>query len=781
VDEEVPIPGPGTRLPLIDGWIAYPNLRRLYYRDNESNAPNLRLFDAIPRPDGYFFVLPITVGRREEAGEPCQAILCRTMVDTNSSNGRPCARFAGVQRVLIRVISTSSPAEGEWLEAVDDILPPDIDERAQAIRNTFAQWLEGQQVSAEDRNLIENEPSPVHLSHLIPDTIGYLLPRPLEASIIQTASAGDRLEAMRQWMEAEIAKDPVRALFARFAQLELPHDVHAKLDRELSILKASNSASSEYDKQMTYLQSAFSLPWGSHSQPPAHSVADAWARLDSEHAGMTTAKKTIIDQLVTLLWWKRMSEQSSKPVTLKQPPLRHLLLVGPPGTGKTTFLASLGAALGRRVEIVPCGGISDQDALNGLERGYVGSRMGAIMESVARASTVDLVLGLDEIDKIGRGYRGDPYSILMEITDSARNSQFIDRHLQFPYDLSEVLIVATANTLGPIPSSLVDRFEIIELRGYSFAEKMRIARSHVLPRLYKALSVPPRLITITKPALVTIIEEYTFESGIRGLTRVLLTLMQRVLAEMLDNPAGVTITQAAVRRHLGTPMILRNPTPLQGGPGYGVVLTVFSGTGIGAVVGMQLSLTAQGSGKLYFSGVGGDGAQESAQIALSYLKLNAHRWGINTERLMSHDLHVHLDEIAYPKHGPSAGVAMTLALASAITQRRLPNKLASTGEITLDGRVLAVGGLPEKLVAAHRAGIKTVLIPAVNLPSLAEVPDDVLEQLSIIPIKTLDEALALALPADGSALAPGDGRQRARPNVSVLGPGVKARRASKSR
>jgi ATP-dependent Lon protease len=342
----------------------------------------------------------------------------------------------------------------------------------------------------------------------------------------------------------------------------------------------------------------------------------------------------------------------------------------------------------------------------------------------------------------------------MELTDPARNTQFLDRYLQFPFDLSDVLVVATANTLDPIPSSLVDRFDIIELRGYSFAEKMRIARTHVLPRLYKQLNLPKRLVTVTKAAIATIIEEYTFESGLRGLTRMLLTLLQRALAELLNEPVRVTITPKKARQYLGTPTVVHNITPVSGGPGYGVVLTTYGGTGMGAVAGMQIAITPSGAGKLYFSGIGGQGAQESAQIALSYCKVHANRWGIAAEWFSRHDIHVHLDEIAYPKQGPSAGVAMALALASAILQQPLPAKFACTGEISVDGRVLAVGGLPEKLVAAHRAGIATVLIPAVNQTSLAEIPSDVLDELRIMPIVSLDDAFKYAFPPDSSMVMP---------------------------
>ncbi|MBV9229517.1 MAG: AAA family ATPase, partial [Chloroflexi bacterium] len=463
------------------------------------------------------------------------------------------------------------------------------------------------------------------------------------------------------------------------------------------------------------------------------------------HAGLDNAKKMVIDQLATLLWWKQFYSQAQQEAQPAQPPLRNMLLVGPPGTGKTTFLNSLAAALDRRVEIIPCGGISDMVALNGLERGYIGARVGAIMEAVTRAKTVGLVLGLDEIDKMGQNYRGNPYSILIELTDPVRNTQFTDRYLQFPFDLSQVLIVATANTLDPIPSALRDRFDIIELRGYSLQEKLQMARSYILPRLYKALALSGKQVSITKSALACVIEEYTYESGVRGLTRILLTLLQRVLADLLANPARKRIGPSQVHEYLGTPSVIRNQTPLGGAPGYSTILAIAGDTGIGTVNGMQVSLIKAGTGKCLFSGFDDNVVKESVQIALSYIKLHAEELAIDASIFSTHDIHIHCDEIAHRKKGPSAGVAILLAIVSAIREIALPEKWAVTGEVALDGRILVVGGIAEKLVAAHRAGITSVLIPSGNRVNIADIPEDVLAQLKIIPVATIEEALAHTL------------------------------------
>ncbi len=365
-----------------------------------------------------------------------------------------------------------------------------------------------------------------------------------------------------------------------------------------------------------------------------------------------------------------------------------------------------------------------------------------------RAKTVGLVLGFDEIDKMGRTYRGDPYGVLIELTDQVRNTQFTDRYLQFPFDLSEVLIVATANTLDPIPSSLRDRFDIIELRGYSLQEKLHMARSYLLPRLYNTLALSTKQVSITKAALTCVIEDYTDESGVRGLDRTLLTLLQRVLADLLADPSRKRLGPAQVHDYLGTPSVLHNQTPLSGSAGYIPILAIAVETGIGTINGMQVSLLKAGTGKCFFSGFGDDVVKESVQIAISYIKLHADELAIDASIFSTHDLHIHCDEIAHRKRGPSAGVAIFLAIVSALRARALPEKWAVTGEMALDGRILVVGGVAEKLVAAHRAGITTVLIPGGNRANLADLPEDVLAQLTIIAVTNIKEALAYAFPRE---------------------------------
>lgn len=744
---ETPQPGPGIRLPIISGWMAYPRYEHFWYRDVASNEERLKIYDTIQRPNGYFFSLPH--GFEKDLGEARQSvgILCRTNLDRTSSQ-HPSACITGVRRVKINVFTGTLPLEGEWITEVKDIIPPDIEEWVAQTREVFRRWVDPQAISTLSRNRIEAEKNPVHFSHDLCNAIGSSLPEHLIAQTMRTADVGVRLTLLREWMETQIAQDPAKSLASRLDQLEIPPVVRSKLNMELSLLGVSTTNHADRERLITYLEFAASLPWGDQARPPTTSLADARAVLASEHAGLDEAKKMVMDQLTMLLWWKQLSHQARQTALPAQPPLRNILLVGPPGTGKTTFLNSLAATLDRPVEIIPCGGISDMVALNGLERGYVGARVGAILEAVMRVKTVSLVLGFDEIDKMGRGYRGDPYSILMELTDSVRNTQFTDRYLQFPFDLSQVLIVATANTLEPIPGSLRDRFDIIEFRGYSLDEKLHMARSYILPRLYKTLALSTKHISITRPALARVIEEYTYESGVRGLTRTLLTLLQRVLADLLTDPARKSIGPAKVHEYLGTPSIIRNQIPLRGAPGYSTILAITGDTGIGTINGMQVSFLKAGTGKCLFSGFDDSVVKESVQIALSYVRLHAEDLAIDVSMFTTHDMHVHCDEIASRKSGPSAGVALLLGIVSALRETALPEKWAVTGEMTLDGRVLVVGGIAEKLVAAHRAGVTTVLIPSGNRANVAMVPEDVRAQLKVIPVATISEALVHAFPGN---------------------------------
>jgi ATP-dependent Lon protease len=744
LSEETPQPGPGTRLPILSGWSAYPGYNHFWYRDAASNAEQLKTYDTLQRPNGYFFALPNGFEKRLDDAQQSVAILCHTNHDTTLNN-RPCANITGVRRIQINVLTGTSPLEGEWITEVKDSIPPDIEERVTQTRNVFSRWVDSQVISAGTRSRIEAESNPVNFSHDLCNALSHSLSENIVAQSMQTADVGVRLALVCEWMETQIAQDPAKSLTRHFERLEIPLDVRSKLNMELSLLELSTTSSADRERLLTYLQFAAALPWGDHAEPPNTSLADACVALSREHAGLDNAKEMVIDQLAMLLWWKQLSSQAQQEARPAQPPLRNMLLVGPPGTGKTTFLNSLAVALDRRVEIISCGGISDMVALNGLERGYIGARVGAIMDAVMRTKTGSFVLGLDEIDKMGQNYRGDPYSVLIEVTDPVRNTQFVDRYLQFPFDLSQVLIVATANTLDPIPSALRDRFDIIELRGYSLQEKQHMARAYILPRLYKALALSAKQVSITKAALTCVIEEYTYESGVRGLTRTLLTLLQRVLADLLTDPQRKRIGASQVREYLGTPFVLHNQTPLAGAPGYSTILAIAGETGIGTVSGMQVSLLKAGTGKCLFSGFDDNVVKESVQIALSYSRLHAEELAIDASIFSTHDIHIHCDEIASRKKGPSAGVAILLAIVSALREIALPEKWAATGELALDGRILVVGGIAEKLVAAHRAGISCVLIPSGNRVNIADIPEDVVAQLKIIPVATIDEALARTL------------------------------------
>jgi ATP-dependent Lon protease len=419
-----------------------------------------------------------------------------------------------------------------------------------------------------------------------------------------------------------------------------------------------------------------------------------------------------------------------------------LCLVGPPGVGKTSLVKSIAKAMNRKFARISLGGVNDEAEIRGHRRTYIGAMPGRIIQAIKQAGTKNPVILLDEIEKMTRSYMGDPTAAMLEVLDPDQNENFTDHYLDAPFSLSEVVFVATANSLDAVPRPLNDRLEVIRISGYTEEEKVAIAEEHIIPKTLEKHGLSGKQLKIQGAAIRKIIQEYTREAGVRALERSIATICRKIAREIVrKKESSVRIIPNTVHDYLGPPKILRE-TELHG-PQVGVVTGLaWTETG-GETLSVEVNIMA-GKGNLQLTGQMGDVMKESAQAAFTYIRSHAADLGIESNSFDKFDVHIHIPEGAIPKDGPSAGIAMTLALISAITKRPVKANIAMTGEITLRGRVLGIGGLKEKVLAAIRAGVKTVIFPRGNEKDLAEIPAYVRKRLNLMPVAHLDEVFAIA-------------------------------------
>ncbi|HEY1016346.1 MAG TPA: endopeptidase La [Herpetosiphonaceae bacterium] len=523
----------------------------------------------------------------------------------------------------------------------------------------------------------------------------------------------------------------------KLAAAELPEAARKEAERELNRLGRMNTASPEYQMVRTYLEWMVELPW-SKTTGAEIDVARARQVLDDDHHGLEPIKERILEHLAVKQRRQALgieSERSREPI---------LVFVGPPGVGKTSLGQSIARALGRNFVRMSLGGVHDEAELRGFRRTYIGSAPGRIIQELRRAGSADPVILLDEIDKLGRDYRGDPAAALLEVLDPEQNNTFTDHYLNVPFDLSKVLFIATANTFDTIPGPLRDRMETIELSGYTEDEKVRIAASHLLPKQRVANGLAEDDVRFEEPALRAVIGGYTREAGVRNLERQIGGVLRKVTRQLAERPAegAVQVDPDFVRTALGKPRFFNEVKERFNQPG---VSTGLVWTPVGGDIVFVEAATVAGNKQLTITGQLGDVMRESAEAALTYVRSRAKVLGISPEFFDSHAIHIHVPGGAVPKDGPSAGVTMATALASAATGRLVHEDVAMTGEITLRGRVLPVGGVKEKVLGAHRAGIKTVILPRRNMDDLDDLPRDVQQDMTFIPVDTLDEVLIAAL------------------------------------
>jgi ATP-dependent Lon protease len=540
---------------------------------------------------------------------------------------------------------------------------------------------------------------------------------------------------------------------ARVEAADLPENVREAALKEVGRLERTPDASPETGWIRTWLDTILEMPWNERTED-SYDIGGARRILDEDHTGLDDVKERIVEYLAVR---KRRADRGLGVIGGRRSGA-VLALVGPPGVGKTSLGESVARAMGRKFVRVALGGIRDEAEIRGHRRTYVGALPGRIVRAIREAGTMNPVVLLDEVDKIGADYRGDPAAALLEVLDPAQNHTFRDHYLEVDLDLSDVVFLATANVLEGIPSPLLDRMELVELDGYTEDEKVLIARDHLLPRQLAKAGLASGEVTMAGDALHLMASEYTREAGVRSLERSIARVLRKVAAKAALDPAALPaeVTVASLRDYLGRPrftpeMNLASLSRRTAVPGVATGLAV-TGAG-GDVLYIEASLADRETGPtgVTLTGQLGDVMKESAQIALSYLRSHGDELDLPVSELKDRGVHVHVPAGAVPKDGPSAGVTMTTALASLLSGRPVRPDVAMTGEVSLTGRVLPIGGVKQKLLAAHRAGVTTVLIPQRNEPDLDDVPAEVLGKLDVHPVSDVREVLALALEPAGSA------------------------------
>ena len=523
----------------------------------------------------------------------------------------------------------------------------------------------------------------------------------------------------------------------KIAAAAMPEAVQQQAERELARFERMGDSNAEASMIRTYLDWLLAVPWSKRSEErldPQH----AREVLDADHAGLDDVKQRITEYLAV------RKLRAERGLTDDRRSGAILTLIGPPGTGKTSIGESIARATGRQFVRMSLGGVRDEAEIRGHRRTYIGALPGRLVRALRDAGTMNPVILLDEVDKLGADWRGDPSAALLEVLDPAQNHAFQDHYLDVALDLSHVLFIATANVADTIPGPLLDRMEVIRFDGYTTDEKVAIGRGYLWPRQVERNGLSPDDVTTDDDVLRLVVSDYTREAGVRQLERELGTVLRKTATRIAagHQPKPVVVDAAAVLEALGRPKFYHEAAARTAVPGVATGLAV---TGVGGDVLFVEAASMAGKGGLVLTGQLGDVMKESARIALTYIQSHAPQLGIDERTFDGREFHVHVPAGAIPKDGPSAGVTMVTALASLLTGRPVKSTVGMTGEVTLQGRVLPIGGLKQKVLAAHAAGLTTIILPERNEPDLDEVPSDVREQMQFHPVKSVDEVLALAL------------------------------------
>jgi len=695
------------------------------------------------------------------------------------------ARRDGKQAIVVGVVRTRLPVTPEpsddpallvQLEPISDLSADSAEARAiwQRVVALSEQVIDlHDDYPDEWKNFVANIPT----AGLLADVIASTLPLPPEEKVLllEEADPARRLERLARHLEREVTiartqralsrsssgeeMDPEhrkRLLRRRMRDIEseigegdagareaeelreridaakLPEEAQAQAERELQRLAALPPHAPDRHLIRTYLEWLADLPWSSETEDKLE-VAAARAVLDADHHDLEKVKDRILEFLAV----RKLAPDTKSPI---------LCFVGPPGVGKTSLGRSIARAMGRKFTRASLGGVRDEAEIRGHRRTYVGAMPGRILQSLRRAGSRNAVFLLDEIDKLGADFRGDPSSALLEVLDPEQNSTFSDHYVEVPFDLSKVFFIATANTLATIPAALLDRMEVIELPGYTERDKLVIARRHLVPQQLEAHGLSEERVEVTDDALEKVVREYTREAGVRNLDRTIATLVRKCASRIAaaGGDGKLRVDGDFVSEALGAPPHLPEVAERTSQPG--VVVGLAHTSHGGDILFIEASVMAGGKRiRLRLTGQLGDVMRESAEAALSWVRSNAGALGLEGGILEACEIHLHVPAGAVPKDGPSAGVALATALVSALSGRRARADVAMTGEISLRGRVLPVGGIKSKVMAAARAGVRTVVLPSRNRKDVVEIPPEVLEKLELRFVDTIDEVLAVAL------------------------------------
>ena len=539
----------------------------------------------------------------------------------------------------------------------------------------------------------------------------------------------EQLKLIREELGEDSTVSDAEEFENELKKLKAPKEVKEKLQKEINRFKSSLNSPAESGVIRTYIETLLEMPWNKAAKDN-HDISYAKQILDEDHYGLEQVKERILEYLAV----RNLTKKGNSPI---------LCLAGPPGTGKTSIARSLARAVKKPYVRISLGGVRDEAEIRGHRKTYVGAMPGRIAAGIRTAGVKNPVMLLDEIDKVSTDYKGDTFSALLEVLDSEQNSRFRDHYLEVPLDLSEVMFITTANTLQTIPRPLLDRMEVIEISSYTENEKLHIAMEHLVPKQLERHGLSAEQLSFSKKAIWKMARNYTKEAGVRQLEREIGNVCRKAAKEILtEGREKISVTDRNIHRFLGREKYtyqMANPAPETG------IVRGLAWTSVGGDT-LQIEVNVMpGSGELLLTGQMGDVMKESAQAGISYIRSISRNYGIADDFFEKHDVHVHIPEGAVPKDGPSAGITMATAILSAVTETKVRADLAMTGEITLRGRVLPIGGLKEKLLAAKSAGIRTVLVPKENVPDVEELSSEITKGLEIIPVETMTEVLKEAL------------------------------------